>query len=373
MADDEGRRHHFLLVSYGFQSHINPGRVLAHRLARLGGADGSISATLSVPVATYRSMFPSPDAEAAVAEEETTNDGVISYVPYSDGVDDGSMPRDAADRAVRRRATSASLSAVVARLAGRGQPVTCIMCTVVSLPVLDVAREHSIPVAVYWIQTATLLAINYHYFVHGYSELIVPHAADPAHEVRLPGLSRPLQISNIPSYLIDMSGSESAKAFIEVFQEFFQYIVQLQPKVLVTTLDELEPSAVAEMKRHLEVFTIGPMVGSSTETRIHLFKHDSSDKKRYMEWLQGHPEKSVVYVSFGSLSTYTKHQMDKIVGGLQQCGRPYLLIVRRATLRYTGYLPDFQRRRVRQINLYPTAAVAASYAALVPRFMILLA
>jgi len=33
--------------------------------------------------------------------------------------------------------------------------------------------------------------------------------------------------------------------------------------------------------------------------------------------------------------------------------------------------PDFQRRRVRQINLYPTAA--AAYAALVPRFMILLA
>jgi len=173
----------------------------------------------------------------------------------------------------------------------------------------------------------------------GYSELIASHATDPAHEVRLPGLSRPLQISNFPSYLIDMSGSERAKAFIEVSQELFQYLGQWQPKVLVAALDDLEPSALAEMKRHLQVFTFGPMVGSSTEARIHLFKHDNSDKKRYMEWLQGHPEKSVVYVSFGSLSTYTKHQMDEIVGGLQQCGRPYLLIVRRATLRYTGYLP----------------------------------
>ncbi|PAN41217.1 hypothetical protein PAHAL_8G027000 [Panicum hallii] len=332
MADDEGRhqrkiRHHFLLVSYGFQSHINPGRVLAHRLARLGGVDGGpISVTLSVPAATYRCMFPSPDADAA---EATTTDGVISYVPYSDGVDDGSMPRDAADRAVRRRATSASLSAAAARLAGSGRPVTCIMCTVVSLPVVDVARELDIPVAVYWIQTATLLAINYHYFVHGYSELVAAHAADPAHELRLPGLSRPLQISNLPSYLTDMSGSESAKAFSEVFQEFFQYMGQWQPKVLVATLDELEPDALAEMKRHVEVFTVAPMVGSSTEARIHLFKHDSADKKRYMGWLQAHPEKSVVYVSFGSLSKYTKHQMDEIVGGLRQCGRPYLLVVRR--------------------------------------------
>jgi hypothetical protein len=110
-------------------------------------------------------MFPSPDAEAAAAkEEETTTDGVISYVPYSDGVDDGSMPRDAADRAVWRRS---SLSAAVARLAGCGQPVTCVMCTLVSLPLLDVARELNIPVAIYWIQMATLLAINYH-FVPGY-------------------------------------------------------------------------------------------------------------------------------------------------------------------------------------------------------------
>jgi len=91
----------------------------------------------------------------------------------------------------------------------------------------------------------------------------------------------------------------------------------------------------------------------------------------------------VVYVSFGSLSKYSKHQMDEIVGGLQQCGRPYLLIVRGATLRCRlpprsrirpSDPPDFQRRRVRQINLYPTAAAAAaSYAALIPRFMILLA
>ncbi|KAG2559984.1 hypothetical protein PVAP13_8KG032500 [Panicum virgatum] len=325
MADDDGRsrRHHFLLVAYGFQSHINPGRVLAHRLARLGGADGSISATLSVPAATYRCMFPSPDADAAAPETEaTTDDGVISYVPYSDGVDDGSVPRDAADWAARRRATSASLSAV---------PVTCIMCTVVFLPALDVARELDIPVTIYWIQTAALLAINYHYFVHGYGELIAAHPADPAHEVRLPGLSRPLQIGNLPSYQTDMLGSEGTKAFIEVFQEFFQHIGQWQPKVkvLVNTLDELERSALAEMKRHLEVFTVGPMVGSSTETRIHLFKHDDRDKKRYMEWLQGHPDKSVVYVSFGSLSKYTKHQMDEIVGGLRQCGRPYLLVVRR--------------------------------------------
>ncbi|CAN6163504.1 unnamed protein product [Urochloa humidicola] len=313
--------HHFLLVAYGVQSHINPARVLAHRLTRLG-INGSILVTLSIPVASYRRMF--PDTTTA----ETTTDGIISYVPYSDGVDDGSWPKGANDRALRRRASSESLSAIVSRLAGRGQPVTCMMCTMVFLPVLDIAREHNIPVAIYCIQLATLLAISYHYF-HGYNELITSHATDPAYEVCLPGLSRPLRIGNFPSFLTDMSGNEMSKDLIEASQELFEYMDQWPPKVLVNTFDELEANMIKEMKKHLDMFAVGPMVGSSTEARIHLFKHDNVDEKRYMEWLQAHPEKSVVYVSFGSVTKYTKQQMDEIVGGLQQCGRPYLLAVRR--------------------------------------------
>nr|CAB3465747.1 unnamed protein product [Digitaria exilis] len=324
MANHE-ERHHFLLVVYGLQSHINPGRVLAHRLTRLG-VDGSVLVTLAVPVATYRSMFPSK--QDGVGDVSMTTNGVVSYVPYSDGVDDGSMPMNADDRAHRRRASSKSLSAIIACLADRGQPATCIMCTMAFLPVIDVAREHNIPVTIYWIQPATLLAMNYHYF-HGYSKLITLHANDPAHKVSLPWLGRPLQISNFPSYLIDMSGSEMIKNINESSQELFEYMDQWRPKVLANTFDELEANVLMKMKQHLDVFTIGPMVRSSMETQIHLFNHDTIAKKRYMEWLQAHLDKSVVYVSFGSMSKYTKHQMDEIVGGLTRCGRPYLLVLRR--------------------------------------------
>nr|CAB3459336.1 unnamed protein product [Digitaria exilis] len=265
---------------------------------------------------------------ATCSPPKTQRRMVISYVPYSDGVDDVSMPRDAADRARRRRASSESLSGIVASFADRGQPVTCIMCTMVSPPVLDVAREHNIPLAIYWIQPATLLAIAYNYF-HGYNELITSHANDPEYEVCLPGLNRPLQIRNFPSFFIDVSGTERAKAFIEVFRELFEYMDLWRPKVLVNTFEELEPNVLAEMKQHLDVFTVGPMVRSPMETQIHLFTHDNIDKERYMEWLQAHPDKSVVYVSFGSLVKFSKHQIDEIVGGLRQCGRPYLLVLRR--------------------------------------------
>ena len=332
-ADDKtGRRHHhFLVVAYGVQSHVNPGRALARRLAQL---DGSITATLSVPVVTYRRMFPSSllDSAAAVAaEEEMTTDGVISYVPYSDGLDDGSLswPTDAESRARRRRASADSLSAIVARLAGRGggHPVTCIMCTMVLLPVLDVAREHGIPLAVYWLQPATVLAIGYHFF-HGLGELVAAHAMEPAYEVLVPGLklNRPLRIDSLPTFLTDTSGTDRARAFIDVFGELFEFMDQWRPKVLVNTFDELEPDALAEMKRHLDVVAVGPMVGSAMDARIHLFEHD---KKRYMEWLHAHPDNSVVYVSFGSVTKFAKLQMEEIAAGLRQCGRPYLLVVRK--------------------------------------------
>jgi hypothetical protein len=277
-------------------------------------------------------MF-SSSLDADAAGEEEASDGVISYVPHSDGFDDGSLPRTPEDWARRRRVSSESLSAMLARFAAGGRTVTCVVCTLLVPAAVEVATRHGVPFAVYWIQPATVLAAEYHYF-HGYGDVVAAHVTDPAYEVSLPGLRRrPLRIRDFPSYLVDTSGSPLAKSVVEMFRELFESMDQWRPKVLVNTFDELEATVLSEMKRHLDVFAVGPMVaaggGSSNEERIHLYKHADADKKRYMEWLGAQPEKSVVYVSFGSIATSTKQQMEEMVEGLLQCGRPYLLAVRR--------------------------------------------
>lgn len=71
---------HFLVVAYGIQSHINPCRLLAHRLACLGIVSGSgpVLATLAVPLSAHRRMFPNhPSGNTA----DSDSDGVISYAP----------------------------------------------------------------------------------------------------------------------------------------------------------------------------------------------------------------------------------------------------------------------------------------------------
>ncbi|TVU03524.1 hypothetical protein EJB05_50920, partial [Eragrostis curvula] len=98
--------------------------------------------------------------------------------------------------------------------------------------------------------------------------------------------------------------------------ELFEYMDQRRPKVLINTFEELEPTVVAEMKTHMDVFAVGPMVGSWTEARIHCSSR-RRDRERYMDWLGTQPEKSVVYVSFGSVSKYKRQQMEEVVSWIE--------------------------------------------------------
>jgi len=95
-------------------------------------------------------MFP-PSSKVENSSEEVISDGLISYIPFSDAVDDGSWPMEQEERARRHEANFRSLSSVVTRLAAAGRPVTCMVCTLSMPVVVEVAREHRLPFANYWI------------------------------------------------------------------------------------------------------------------------------------------------------------------------------------------------------------------------------
>jgi UDP-glucoronosyl and UDP-glucosyl transferase len=318
---------HFLFVIIHGQGHINPGRSFAKRLARTTGAQVTFSTTVS----NHRLMFPS-----LTSPDEEITDGQITYIPYSDGYDHGVklFVDDQVDYQKKfNQVGPATFNSILDNLAARGQPVTCIVYSMQMHWVKDLASERGIPTAFYWVQPAGMLAIYYHY-LRGYRDLITAHADDPFFVVNLPHLPQ-MRIKDMPTFFTNPMD----KTFKPIFETLLLTIESaLKPSkdgsksmLLINTFEDLEHEAIKCIEE-AEVLTIGPYIpslihdGNETNISGDLFK---ADEKGYMDWLDTKPENSVVYVSFGSLATMSKKQIEEIQHGLKDSGHPYLLVVRK--------------------------------------------
>ncbi|KAM0919245.1 hypothetical protein ACQ4PT_008358 [Festuca glaucescens] len=325
---------HFIIVSFPWQGHINPARALAERLVR---AMPDAHVTLSAAVSAHRLMFPSLESP-----DEEVHDGAISYIPYSDGYDRG-FDLFAGDEDDARRYSKAfgreTFSAVLDRLAARGRPVTCVVYAMLMWWAAEVARERGLPRALYWNQPATMLAVYYHY-LHRYERIVTEHAAEPRFTLSMPGLPT-MAIRELPSFFTNLTDGRLVAAFGNLRRTFEQLDLDVdistggrKPMVLVNTVEALELGALASVPE-LDMLPIGPAVlslfadGTRNGTNAvvgDLFEHD---EKGYMGWLDTKPARSVVYVSFGSMSAVSKRQKEEMLRGLAASGRSYLWVVRK--------------------------------------------
>ncbi|CAD6336437.1 unnamed protein product [Miscanthus lutarioriparius] len=320
------QQQHFLFVTNSMQGHINPTRRLAGRVM---ASNPDARVTFCTAISGHRRIFPS----LASRDEEAVDAAGVLHAPYSDGFDDGFNPAVHDAGKYRARASAAgreTLSAVVARLAALGRPVTCMVYTFLVPWVPDVARAHGVPAALFWIQPAAVLAVYYHYF-HGHDAALAACAngLDPDARVTLPGLP-PLKPDALPSVVSITSPEHRHHVVLDMVRELFLSLDEHKPRVLVNTLDALEPDALRAVPQ-LEVDAVGPVVPpddvspSSRADLIHC--HDA---KPYMEWLETKPARTVVYVSFGSILPISKRQEEEMRKGLEATGRPYLWVARKA-------------------------------------------
>ncbi|KAJ4769768.1 Glycosyltransferase [Rhynchospora pubera] len=305
--------HHFLLVVHPPQSHIIPVRHLAHRLLSI---IPSCHVTVSTTIGAHNRMFPSlsfPDQEITMRQ--------VSYIPFTDGYDAG-FDRSVHDPAQRMKkmevVSPKSLSAIIDHLAERGRHVTCIIQTLFLPWVVDVAVAYGVPSILYWIQPALSLSIYYHYF-NGYDSIISSHKEDQEFTVSLPGLF-PLNIGDLPSFLTITSDDNNRVTF--EFRDILESLNRqklvngLKPKILINSFEALEESVVTSMKTYYDLYTIGPLIQTSAkyeeEKSSGMLKMD--DENKHMKWLDSKPERSVVYVSFGGMTTPTCAKLAEEIG-----------------------------------------------------------
>jgi hypothetical protein len=317
------RRPHFLVLTYPLQ--------LARRLIAVAP---DVLVTFSTTTAAHSRMFPAAkstdDGERGAPEE----DGRLEFDPFSDGTERGyaggsdDVAEFNAYMASFHAAGPRSVGQLVDALAARGRPVSRVVYTLMLPWAADVARERGVASALYWIQPVLVLAIYHHYF-HGYAGVIAEQyrRGDPSLLVELPGLP-PLAVRDLPTFLTE--STDPGDYFHTVFLTFRDLFDTLDREtsnskatILVNSCEELEVGALAAIAPH-DVLPIGPVLPTGDETSM--FKQVDA---RYMEWLHGKPANSVVYVSFGSLATMAREQVEELLGGLEESSRPYLLVVRK--------------------------------------------
>ncbi|KAI8004454.1 hypothetical protein LOK49_LG08G02234 [Camellia lanceoleosa] len=229
-----------------------------------------------------------------------------------------------------RNNSSPILREIIAASAAEGNPITCLVYTLLLPWAAEVARDCHIPSALLWIQPATVLDI-YYYSFNGHGEEITKICKDPSCSIELPGLPS-MTSHDLPSSIVPSSSDQYSFALPTFKEQLEKLDSETHPKVLVNTFDALEPEALKAIQKY-NLIGIGPLIPSAfldgKDPSDTSFGGDLFHKSgNYIEWLSSKPESSVIYVSFGSLLVLPKPQMEEIARGLLQSNRPFLWVIR---------------------------------------------
>ncbi|XP_047042904.1 myricetin 3-O-rhamnoside 1,2-glucosyltransferase UGT709G2-like [Lolium rigidum] len=96
--------------------------------------------------------------------------------------------------------------------------------------------------------------------------------------------------------------------------------------LILNTSASMEAAALAHIAPHMsDVFAVGPLHAAAGTTRTaSLWREDDG----CIAWLDGHEDRSVVYVSLGSLTVISEEQLAEFLSGLAATGYAFIWVLR---------------------------------------------
>ncbi|KAI3507625.1 hypothetical protein L1887_22614 [Cichorium endivia] len=107
---------------------------------------------------------------------------------------------------------------------------------------------------------------------------------------------------------------------------------------LCNTIEEIETMGCETLRNYIKlpVWCIGPLLPSK------MLKKDPGSRligqrsgkqpavrpEKCIEWLDSHPQNSVLYISFGSQNTISETQMMELANGLEESKKPFIWVIR---------------------------------------------
>ncbi|XP_057781340.1 UDP-glycosyltransferase 74E2-like [Salvia miltiorrhiza] len=312
---------HILAIPFPLQGHINPMVQLCNRLASKG-----VGVTL-VTTATFASRL---ERRAAAGDgmskinSETVPDPTVGDLEALDVY-------DTFIRTFRTAITSSVPDIIDKHI----NTLSVVVYDSYAPWVLDIAHGKGLKGAVLFTQPCTVCTVFYH--VHKGSFVIPP--GDDDEEVSLPAMPA-MRVRDLPSLV---SSKNAYPSVLTLLVEQFSTFEKADWR-LFNTFDKLEDEILKWMSKKYTIRTIGPTVPSMyTDKRLEgnydyglsLFKPKIESCKR---WLDEKEDRSVVYVSFGSLADLSEKQMEEVAWGLIGSECDFLWVVREAE---QGKLPRY--------------------------------
>ncbi|KAG0526542.1 hypothetical protein BDA96_06G154700 [Sorghum bicolor] len=203
-------------------------------------------------------------------------------------------------------------------VSGIGSPV-CIVADAFFGWTAEVARARGASHAVFLPGGAFGNAVFFSVWEH------LPHAATAADEFPLPDFPDVvLHRTQIPRYMLAATGDDPWTAF---FRRVIAFCRETDA-ILVNTVQELEPSGLDMLRRSFGVqpWPVGPVLAAPPTPTPSSDSRD--DDASIIRWLDTHPPRSVLYISFGSQNSINADQMTELALGLEASGRPFLWALR---------------------------------------------
>ncbi|CAK9320580.1 unnamed protein product [Citrullus colocynthis] len=213
--------------------------------------------------------------------------------------------------------------------------VTCIIADGVLSFAIKAAEELGIPESQFWTASACSF-MGYLHFDELIRRGILPFKDETflsdgtldasvdwipgMKNIRLRDLPSFIRTTNIDDTMFDFMGSEARNCM-------------RSSAIIFNTFDELENDVLEAISAKFpQIYTVGPLSLLSREAteshlkplRLSVWKED----QQCLEWLDTQAPKSVVYVSFGCLTTMTDQKLREFAWGLAESKHPFLWVLR---------------------------------------------
>lgn len=187
---------------------------------------------------------------------------------------------------------------------------------------VDLGKRRNTQVASFWPASASTFLAVHHY------DLIQKLLAGSTEErIEIPG------IPSIRRVVLPGSFQPNNRLMADVVIKAISSATKSQC-IVFRSLMELEAPAIQALKADLScpIFTIGPAIPYFKTT------HKTNTKPNYISWLDSQRERSVLYISLGSVMTTTNSQMDDLAAGLEASGVPFLWVAKNQAFQFSGKL-----------------------------------